>query len=41
MTLRIPGRIIVTVRDGLIARVQEHVDSAHAAALAEVFAPQG
>lgn len=37
--LRIPGCIVITVRDGLIARVQEYVDSAHAAALAEVFAP--
>ena len=39
--LRIPGCIIVTVRDGLIARVQEYVDSAHAAALGEVFQPEG
>ena len=38
--LGIPGCIIITVRDGLIQRVQEYVDSAHAAALAEVFQPE-
>ena len=38
--LRIPGCIVITVRDGLIQRVQEYVDSAHAAPLAEVFQPE-
>ena len=39
--LRIPACLIVTVRDGLVVRAQEYVDSAHAAALAEVFQPTG
>ncbi len=35
--VRIPGCIVASVVDGLIARVQEYVDSAHAALLIEAL----
>ncbi len=35
--IRIPGCIVASVVDGLIARVQEYVDSAHAASLIEAL----
>jgi ketosteroid isomerase-like protein len=36
-TIRIPGCIVATLRDGRIARMQEYVDSAHAAPLMSVL----